>query len=536
MRNKLQKSMLIILLAIFGWSNIVNAQDNLCQPYNMKDIAPRSFCNINDMMLIIASDGLWKSDGTTEGTVQINAAPSYIDGPFAILGNTAYFKSQMQIWKTDGTETGTVMVMDIPDAYSLGTLVTAGNLVYFLVNFNNSIANKLWKTDGTAAGTSLVKDIDPTSSLSWDPRNLFVFNDNIYFKAGNSAYGTELWKSDGTDAGTVVVSDVNPGPGNGTSSLGSYYFAVYNDELYYYGGYDNSGAFSIGLWKTDGTDAGTSLVKATSFIDHITEINGLLYFFAFDDGGNSGNSLYGQELWRSDGTAEGTYMVKDINPGSGTGVSSGSQITSINGQIVFGASDGTTGTELWASDGTDAGTHLLMDISPGLESSLGNYFTASDAINGYLYFGANDGSIGRELWVTDGTASGTVLVSDIWEGTDGSGPWNFHIFNGNFYFAAEQSSFNNNLWSCGSPIGIQTIQGIQGVSIYPNPSSEQLFIELTDYKNIVAEILNVQGQLLQSVPLQSTVTTIPIYDLTSGIYFVKIRSSEGMIVKKIIKE
>jgi ELWxxDGT repeat protein len=511
----------------------VVAQVTLCQLYKFKPKDLSQFCNINGMMLAISpNDGLWKSDGTPSGTIKINASPQYITGPLVTLGNIAYFKSGMQIWKTDGTESGTVMVIDIPNTSGLGTLVPAGNLVFFLVRVGNTAINKLWKTDGTAAGTSIVMDIDPTNSISWDPRFLFAYNNALYFKAGNSAYGMELWKTDGTVAGTVVVKDVNPGSGAGTSSLGSY-FAIYNNELYYYGGYTTSGAFSYGLWKTNGTDPGTMLVKTTSFIDNITVINGLLYFFAFDGSGTGGSSVYGEELWKSDGTTAGTYMIKDIKTGSGSGVSSGSQLATINGKIVFGASDGTTGIELWASDGTAGGTQLLKDINSGTSGSLGNYFTASDVINGYIYFGADNGVLGRELWVTDGTSTGTFLVSDIWSGNDASSPWSFHVFNGNLYFNAEQSSFNGELWSCGNFVGIPTLQDDQTISIYPNPGTGIYNIksekEFADYS---MKIYNPQGQLIYESYQQ--VEEIDLSNQPKGVYFLQIKSQEGIINKKLI--
>ena len=40
-------------------------------------------------------------------------------------------------------------------------------------------------------------------------------------------------------------------------------------------------------------------------------------------------------------------------------------------------------------------------------------------INDELYFKANDGDNGEELWKTDGTEEGTVLVKDIWNGSNG---------------------------------------------------------------------------------------------------------------------
>src|SRR5262249_54185657 len=74
------------------------------------------------------------------------------------------------------------------------------------------------------------------------------------------------------------------------------------------------------------------------------------------------------ELWKSDGTAAGTVMVKDIIPGgagSNPGGAYGYIFTNVNGTLYFSADDGAHGQELWKSDGTAAGTVLVADINPG---------------------------------------------------------------------------------------------------------------------------------------------------------------------------
>lgn len=515
--NKMAPKNLLILLLYCISTNFGMAQASLCNPLFFKNIEPMEFCNYNGIMLIRTSiDGLWKSDGTAQGTTKINAAPKYIKDGITIMGNEAYFISGKQLWKTNGTEAGTIMIHEIININSIGTLKTTGNLLFFLVETTGYV-NKLWKSDGTAAGTSLVKDIDPSNSRAWDPRNLVAYNNQVYFKAGNNTYGNELWKSDGTAAGTVVVRDVRPGSGDGSTSLGQS-FIVFNGELYFLGGYATSGVNSFGLWKTNGTDAGTVLVKELNSIDSPTEINGLLYFWAYDIGAAVGNTQYGQELWRSDGTAAGTYMVKDIRTGSGNGASGGSKLVGINDKIVFGASDGTTGIELWASDGTEAGTVLLQDMRSGAQGSLGNYFTASDPYNGYIYFGANNGIIGQELWTTDGTSSGTKLVSDIRQGPDGSGPWNYHLYNSNFYFSAEISS-DNSLWTCGNISGIEEI-GSKPLLIYPNPTADFISIKTSPlFKNSDYIITNQFGQTVLSGNLTGETTTLDISVLPVGLYF-----------------
>ena len=78
----------------------------------------------------------------------------------------------------------------------------------------------------------------------------------------------------------------------------------------------------------------------------------------------AGDGAHGPELWKSDGTEAGTVLVKDIHPGAG-GYSSPSSLTGVGGTLFFAADDGTHGSELWKSDGTEAGTVLVKDINAG---------------------------------------------------------------------------------------------------------------------------------------------------------------------------
>ena len=84
--------------------------------------------------------------------------------------------------------------------------------------------------------------------------------------------------------------------------------------------------------------------------------------------------------------------------------------TNVNGVLYFIANDNINGNELWKTDGTAAGTVMVKDIGAGINSSNPSYLTN---VNGVLYFNANEGSNGAELWKSDGTAAGTVLVKDI---------------------------------------------------------------------------------------------------------------------------
>ena len=118
----------------------------------------------------------------------------------------------------------------------------------------------------------------------------------------------------------------------------------------------------------------------------------------------------------------------------------------MNGTLFFAADDGDDGVELWKSDGTAAGTVLVKDINPGSGDSLPSYLTN---VNGTLFFAANDGTHGAELWKSDGTAAGTVLVKDINPGGALLQSLNHRISRvsgGHLFFTADDGVHGRELW------------------------------------------------------------------------------------------
>ena len=241
---------------------------------------------------------------------------------------------------------------------------------------------------------SLVKDIYPGASGPYPhnsfPDKLTNVNGTLFFIANDGTTGNELWKSDGTAAGTVLVKDIHPGL-EGSRSV---FLTDVNGTLFFRA---DDGSHGDELWKSDGTEAGTVLVKdiwpgafgpnpASSAPGNLTDVNGTLFFMA-NDGAN------GYELWKSDGTAAGTVLIKDIHPGASGSLPS--NLTNVNGTLSFIAVDGVNGYELWKSDGTAAGTVLVKDINPGASGSFPDKLTN---VNGTLFFSAADGTTGNELW------------------------------------------------------------------------------------------------------------------------------------------
>ncbi|MES2590943.1 MAG: ELWxxDGT repeat protein [Bacteroidota bacterium] len=508
-----------------------------CSPALFKDLRPGysgsypiNFRELNGTLYFSNYDGLWKTNGTETGTIQIQSFSDLKE--IEVLNNNLIFSVPSPNWqlrKSDGT--GTTLIKEFPNATNsdgIFNLTYANGFIFFTVNEN--YVRKLWRTDGTEAGTILVKDIDPTNYTSYSPGGYFEFNNNIYFNAGTSTTGQELWKSDGTEAGTTIVKDIKPGVGSGHTNYGVY--AILNNELYFYA---NDGS-QYGLWKTDGSDAGTSFIKECLWINEISTINNVLYFSAYDIGANTGNTLYGEELWKSDGTPTGTYMVKDIYPGQSGSKQNNYQFKAVNSTIVFSAKDGINGVELWKTDGTETGTTLLKNINPDvINAQIG--LSSSIVFNGYLYFSANNGTTGGELWKTDGTMAGTALVADLYPGTDGSSPFDFTVFNGNLFFRAESGSAGVELWSCvAATSSVSEVESENIISVFPNPANDFITIENKNAKLRSAYVIfNAIGQQVLRGKLTGEKTTVDISHLQSGFYLFQIGETEKLSFKLLKK-
>ncbi len=171
-------------------------------------------------------------------------------------------------------------------------------------------------------------------------------------------------------------------------------------------------------------------------------------------------SAQGRELWISDGTSAGTEMLKDIYPGSeGSDPIEFLPWHDAAGEgLFFMADDGVHGNELWKTDGTPDGTVLFKDIRPGPDGSLPASFTP---MGNRFYFLANDGTHGQELWMSDGTPEGTALFKDLYPGPERSNLWYLTVLGERLIFQADNGTHGREIWmSDGTPEGTAMVQDI----------------------------------------------------------------------------
>ena len=151
---------------------------------------------------------------------------------------------------------------------------------------------------------------------------------------------------------------------------------------------------------TDVTGPGTLPSNSNAFVAS----GGFVYFRAEDPD-------HGSEIWRSDGMPEGTVRLTDALPGPKPPQGEPSElspIAAVGDTVFFRGWDAAHGWELWRTDNSPTGARLVRDVVPG---PMDGYPRLLAATPGRVFFVANGRYTGTELFVSDGTEGGTVLVA-----------------------------------------------------------------------------------------------------------------------------
>jgi ELWxxDGT repeat protein len=376
----------------------------------VRDICPGSCSSFpylpivdGNRIFFAADDGthgleIWRSDGTTAGTVRVTDLDPGTVRSFGNwldrIGGEIFFAGRdrthgYELWALDTATLQTRQVADIAQgpASSLPELIAAGG---GRILFRAS--SQLWITDGTAGGTHQVIDSLAPQVDVFDPiatAGIQLPDGSFLFSAADGVHAVELWRTDGTQAGTSLVQDINP---TGDSSPSG--FISFQGKTYF----GATSATATGLWVTDGTSSGTALVKETGLAQS-SKIPGLFTIFGnqlfFVD-----NPDFGGRLWKTDGTAAGTVA---LDTGAFALAPAGGSLFALSGDLFFGS-----GLSLLKTDGTDAGTVELKNV--GLQSPVCLFGAPLSAAGGLVFFNDCNAEAGQQFWRSDGTAAGTVTA------------------------------------------------------------------------------------------------------------------------------
>lgn len=517
--------------------------------------APWALSSHGGLLYFLASDGssglrLFVSDGTPDGTHLVGeeslaTMPRGVrwlhsaGGSLWLLAGEGW-SADTELWKSDGTARGTALVTRFPESGSgVRVLGSVGSTLLLAVK-DGQHGTELWRSDGTASGTILVKDIAPGSASSFQlgasgdipwyvPWPVpIATRDHLHFLADDGVHGQAIWRTDGTAAGTRRVGNFSL---RDTSLYWSKWAAI-DDRLVFAASADEGGGLwvtsgevrepvflaplsvtamaSAGgvaylgvtdaeqrpeIWRTDGTVEGTVRVSAlaagapTGRVLAPAVVNGLLFFWVSTPGAPT-------SLWTSDGTEAGTRRLGEI--GLAWTWPTLSFAAAVEGRLFFASGDA-NGSTLWVSDGTANGTIPLMRRRDPISSSVRELFALPDR----LYFDGTD-ELGTELWESDGTEGGTRRLADVRGGTGSSSPRGFTLFGARtwfFAFAEGQRrlySTNGNRWET---TAVTTTDRGALVTIPPRPVA-------THDSILYLASVSPQGGALMRLPAGSTTTEV----------------------------
>jgi len=390
---------------------------------------------------------LWRSDATPSGTFNVfdpsGVANSSVDH-FVRIGDRVFFTALVPgrgvvTYRTDGTASGTEPVLEAlrgsgseslftplkggfhgqflsgyfggtlpieaivllnPAGGGLLTLTLGGptNLMFGQPNMISAASNNLlyylagnilYQTDGTAAGIAQIDSFDGAGGggASW----IEAVGTKLFYALSRGS-GTLLYVIDSPGAIPRTVTTIQ-GQTIGINTLGSA-----GTKAYFFGGIGAVGGQSSSLGVTDGTPAGTQIIRFFTSARGGAAL-GDLYIFA---GGTGTNDI---EPWVTTGTLASTLRLRDIVVG--TAGSDARNFVRVGPYVYFLAETPATGRELYRTDGTSTGTILIQNLTPGAGSST---FASFTPVGQFLYFTLDDG-LSTEIYRTNGSPGSIVPVT-----------------------------------------------------------------------------------------------------------------------------
>jgi ELWxxDGT repeat protein len=354
--------------------------------------------------------------------VSINAQPVLLKilptsaSNFISTNGYLYFTTGTDsLWRSNGTASGTIFVKKIGEPIVKMTNLTVGTFFYFTTHESGGHV-ALWKSNGTSVNTFKIASyplIEP----------LIVYHGSLYLGINDGIHGYELWKATSSNV-VSIVRDINVGSGSG---LGIEY-TIANDYIFFTA---NTGSGGTNLWKTNGTSI-TTLAVDLPFNDYysLTTVDSEIFFARVYDSGPNQIS----EIWITNGTSAGTNLVKQIiNPDPGFCNNSISNLLSYNHQLYYDLNTGCgiETHEMWKSNGTTLGTSFVQTMV--LDGGMYPFIK----VNNRIVFHGTSQNFPGSLKRSDGTAAGTELFYNM-----NSEPTREFVPVGNLLFFADHTESN----------------------------------------------------------------------------------------------
>jgi ELWxxDGT repeat protein len=345
-------------------------------------------------------------------------------------GDNGADKHDSELWRTDGTTDGTVMVEDIwPGGDGNGSnpqqMFVFNDKLYF--NAKVETANQVFRYDGENPVAKITAIRDDGFAVPFFP-TVDEANGKVYLKVNTGKFHLCVINADETYE--VIVKNESDHGFAGTEAG-----VIYKDKFYYNG---DNGTDGDELFVSDGTADGTFMLKdinpdGDADPEQFTEWNGELYFIA--------EVATGMQLWKTDGTEAGTVMVAEPNVGDDADMD---HLKLYNDKLYFAATDGTNGVEVWTYDGTTAS--MLKDLDGTAADSDPEGFIEVD---GLLLFVASDGT-NDVLYVTNGTSDYTMTVAEALNSSFSPVKVNYRemaVVGSILYFSADDANGYDDIYS-----------------------------------------------------------------------------------------
>ncbi len=401
------------------------------------------------------------------------------------------------------------------------------NKLFFAANDGNGF--EMFVYDGTNP-PSVVSEVTPGSA---DPEisNLVQLNGKLYFAASDATHGLEIWRTDPLNMTSQRVTDLAFGSASGVVPLGQKVLCAFQNKIYFNG---SNGTIIGELFAYDPSTNSTELVAdisatTSSYPINLTVIDGKMYFTASTAG-------FGRELYVYTGSGS-PQRLTDMNPGPADGVAGPPFL--YKGNIYFAGnasvSGGTSGFELCRFNPLSGTAEIVADINPGvLSSRLGSFYSVyADR----LYFEADDGIHGRELWQYDGITS-PVMVTDLNPNSLDSNPSLPVIMGDNLYFRARRDDVGNELFRFrASDLSIQDAFSSADISVFPNPAVQDFSVRLKESNESAWNIrlYSMSGTLVMTCEAQgnSFEISLPVSHLSAGTYLLEVKGERTFYSQKV---